>query len=280
MSTGNRDGRAESTVGDLSIDPDLTKPNVARMYDYYLGGSTNFAVDRAAAEQVLGVNPDAPRVAKANRAFVARVVRYLVQQGIDQFLDLGSGIPTVGNVHEIAQRYIPHARVAYVEIDSVAVIHARKLLAGNEFATVSQGDIRYPDRVLAAPGVTGLLDFSRPVGVLAMACLQFVTNADDPAGILAAYRDACAQGSYLGISHLSAVTLSPEQSERLKEIYRGTASPSLHGVRSRAEIAAMISGYELVEPGLVLAGDWRPEQSIREDEGAGLSFYGCLGYLS
>jgi hypothetical protein len=279
VSTGNVGGRAEANVDDLSIDLDLSKPNVARMYDYYLGGSTNFAADRAAAEQVLRVNPDAPRVAKANRAFVGRVVRYLVQQGIDQFLDLGSGIPTVGNVHEIAQRHLPHARVAYVDIESVAVIHARKLLAGNEFATVSQADIRRPHEVLAAPGVAGLLDFSRPVAVIAMASLQFVSNADDPAAIVAAYRDACVSGSYLGISHLSAVTLTPEQGERLKEIYRAAATPSHHGVRSREEIAALISGYELVEPGLVLAGDWRSDQAVRDDEGARLSFYGCLGRL-
>lgn len=279
MPTGNVDGHTENDLDDLSIDLDLSKPNVARMYDYYLGGSTNFAADRAAAEQVFVINPDAPRVAKANRSFVGRVVRYLTRHGIDQFLDLGSGIPTVGNVHEIAQRYIPHARVAYVDIEAVAVIHARKLLADNEFATVSQADVRRPHEVLAAPGVAGLLDFNRPVAVLAMACLQFVSNADDPAGILAAYRDACVPGSYLGISHLSAVTLTPDQTERLKEIYRDTATPSHHGLRSREEIAALISGYELVEPGLVLAGDWRPDQAVRDDEGARLSFYGCLGRL-
>jgi hypothetical protein len=278
VSTDNVAGHTESNLDDLSIDLDLSKPNAARMYDYYLGGSTNFAVDRTAAEQVLAINPDAPRVAKANRAFVGRVVRYLIQQGIDQFLDLGSGIPTVGNVHEIAQRYVPHARVAYVDIEPVAVIHARKLLAANKFTTVSQGDIRRPSEVLAAPGVTGLLDFSRPVAVLAMAVLQFVSDADDPAGILATYRDACVPGSYLGISHLSSVTLTAEQRKRLRTIYQGTDTPS-HGVRSQKEIAALVSGYELVEPGLVLAGDWRSDQAVRDDEGARLSFYGCLGYL-
>lgn len=271
MSAGN-------DLDDLSIDLDLSKPNVARMYDYYLGGSTNFAVDRAAAEQVFAVNPDASRVARSNRAFVGRVVRYLTQQGIDQFLDLGSGIPTVGNVHEIAQRYIPHARVAYVDIESVAVIHGRKLLADNEFATVSQADIRRPHEVLAEPGVAGLLDFSRPVAVLAMACLQFVSNEDDPAAILAAYRDACVSGSYLGITHISAVTLSKEQAQRLKEIYRNTATPG-HGLRGPDELAALMSGYELVEPGLVLVGNWHPDEPISDEEVARGNFYGCLGYL-
>ena len=160
---------------------DLDRPNAARMYDYYLGGSHNFAVDRELAGKVLEAWPDMPRAAQANRAFLRRAVRFLLDQGVRQFLDIGSGIPTVGNVHEVAQAAAPDARVVYVDTDPVAVAHSRAILAGDAQTAVVQADGRDPAGLLAHPGVTGLLDLRRPVGLLMVALLHFVLRRGRPA---------------------------------------------------------------------------------------------------
>jgi hypothetical protein len=259
-------------------DVDVDRPSVARMYDYLLGGSANFAADRAAAGEVIAAIPDAVAMARANRAFLGRVVRYLVHQGIDQFLDLGSGVPTVGNVHEVAQRYNPQARVAYVDIELVAVKHARNLLAGNEHVTVTQADIRRPSEVLTAPGVAGLLDFTRPVAVLAVAVAHSLPDTDEPARMIATYRDACAPGSYLAISHISPATLSDAQVERTMAVYRDRANTP-GAFRTPGEIRALLPGYQLVDPGLVLVDEWQPDKPVTRAEAARTNFYGALGWL-
>lgn len=254
-------------------DPDVHRPNSARMYDYFLGGSTNFTIDRQTAEQAAFVGG----WARANRAFLGRAVRHCVNVGIDQFLDLGSGIPTVGNVHEIAHLHNPAARVAYVDNESVAVAHARRLLQGDTRVTVTQADIRDADLVLSSPTVRDHLDFQRPIAVLAVAILHFI--AEDPAQILSGYRDACVPGSYLVVSHGATDIIEKEMGEQqlntMLEVYRNTPTPVV--LRSPAELAGMVAGYTLVEPGMVPLNDWRPDDGLNEINS---SAYGIVGYLA
>lgn len=258
-----------------TTEPDLTIPNAARMYDYFLGGAHNFAVDREAAEAAEAAWPYIRHGARIQRAFLGRAVRFLANSGIDQFLDLGSGIPTVGNVHEIAHRHNPAARVAYVDIESIAVHTARALLEGDRRVSVTQADIRDPHAVLSAPTVAELLDFTRPVAVLAVGILHFLPDADQPGAMLAAYRDAGAPGSYLAISHASQVSLSDEQVRRFLQVYARSTNPALW--RSAAEIRTLLDGYQLVDPGLVLLPQWRPEVPVGDAEAAESNIYGGVG---
>jgi hypothetical protein len=239
---------------------DVDRPNAARMYDYFLDGDTNLAVDRAAAEEALKVGPWARSYARANRAFLGRAVRYLTEQGIDQFLDLGSGIPTVGNVHEVAHQLNPAARVAYVDIEPVAVAHARRLLADYDSVSITQADIRRPETVLAEPGIAELLDFTRPVAVLAVAILPFVTDDTEAAEVVAGYRDACVSGSHLAISHISQLNVTDEQLAHAYEVMARTPTPVKW--RTEAEIRPLLDGYTLVEPGLVWTPKWRPDSDV------------------
>lgn len=259
-------------------DLDISRPNAARMYDYYLGGAANFAVDREAAEEVIRRVPVTRLFARATRAFLVRVVTHLCQAGVDQFLDLGSGVPTVDNVHEVAARHNPAARVAYVDHEPVAVAHARHLLGEDHpRVSVTQADIRDPHAVLAASGVAGLLDFTRPVGVLAVAVLHFVADADNPAGMMATYRQACVPGSALAVSHIAAVTLTDQQRRGGEAMYATTATPGW--VRSQAEIAALLPGYTLADPGLVLLDNWHPTRPVDDEQAAAVNSYGGLGWL-
>jgi hypothetical protein len=254
---------------------DLDRPNAARMYDYLLGGSANVAVDRAAADELVAAVPEVVVAARANRAFLGRVVRELAERGIDQFLDLGSGIPTAGNVHEIARQVNPAARVAYVDIESVAVSYARKLLAAEPCVSVTRADIREPETVLGATGVSGLLDFTRPVAILAVGILQALPDADDPAAALARYRAACAPGSYLAISHLSAT--STRSAQLTADVYARTPTPLQH--RDRTEIARFFAGYRLLPPGVVLVPQWRPDHPVSDRDTARANAYAGLGVL-
>lgn len=257
----------------------VDRPNSARMYDYYLGGSTNFAVDRDAVHRVLRVLPEATHYMRSNRAFLWRAVRYLVRHaGIDQFLDLGSGIPTVGNVHEVAHEDDPDARVAYVDFDPVAVQHARRLLddSGEDRVTVTELDIRDPDAVLNAPGVAGLLDFDRPIAVLAVGILPFIQDDDEVRALMARYRDANTADSYAAISHLSALSWTREQLAEALEVLEDTATPERH--RDRDEIRALLPGYTFVEPGVVPAPLWRPDQPPTEEEVRTSNCYAGVGH--
>jgi hypothetical protein len=228
------------------------------MYDYFLGGHHNYEVDRKAADQATAIWPDMPLVMQANRAFLRRAVRFIVAQGIDQLLDIGSGIPTVGNVHEEAQLANQAARVVYVDNDPVAVAHSRALLQGATDAAIIQADFCKPDQILNHPDVARLLDLSRPLGVLVVALLHFVVDDDEAYGAVRVLRDAMPSGSYLAIQHASASGLSEEMLARIDQIYARTPTPLK--LRSRDAIARFFDGLELVEPGLVYIPLWRPER--------------------
>jgi SAM-dependent methyltransferase len=234
------------------------KPNAARIYDYLLGGFHNFEIDRQAAKYLLEFYPDARLGSQACRAFLRRVVNFLTEQGIGQFLDIGSGLPTVGNVHETAQRANPAARVVYVDIDPVAVAHARALLKDNPNATAIRADARWPEKILNDPEVKGLLDFSQPVGVLLLLILHAITDDEEAYRAVRVLHDALAPGSYMAISHGTYDNVPPELVKKSEELTARTPTPSRH--RSRAEIRRFFEGLEVVEPGLVYMPLWRPEE--------------------
>ncbi|HZP52211.1 SAM-dependent methyltransferase [Actinocrinis sp.] len=239
---------------------DIERPAPARMYDYYLGGSHNFAADRELAEQAMAVWPDSPHIARANRAFLRRAIAFAVEQGVSQFLDLGAGIPTVGNTHEVAARLAPQARTVYVDNDLVAVAHSRSLLDGVANTMVVHADLRDADIVLEQ--ARGMLDFSRPVAVLMFAVLHFVPDEDDPAAVVDAYRRATVPGSLLALTHATD-DFQPERLRDMENVYR-SASAGLTG-RSHAQITALLPGYELVPPGLVCMIHWRPDPDAAPD---------------
>ena len=234
------------------------------MYDYYLGGFHNFEADREMGRQAIEMWPELPELMKANRAFLRRAVRYLANAGIRQFLDIGSGIPTVGNVHEVARQATPDARVVYVDNDLVAVEHSRAILAGDAQTAVVQADLCKPDSVLDDPAVAKLFDLSEPVAVLMVAVLHFVSDDADPLAVIACYRDAVAPGSFLAISHATSDGQPTTLTESHRGLYRRTATPMT--MRTRTQIARFFDGFEMVEPGLVYLPQWRPYPGTAVDE--------------
>jgi len=233
------------------------KPSAARIYDYMLGGAHNFAVDRQLVERLMAANPNAIHVARVNRAFLRRAVLYMVNQGIRQFLDLGSGIPTVGNVHEIAQKAGPDCRVVYVDYEGVAVAHSELLLEGNDNATVLQADVTMPDAVLHAPRTRRLINFDEPLGLLVVALLHYISPAQDPGAVLRRYREIMAPGSYLAISHATRDFMPEPVDKAVEEIRK--SSPDVVFTRTHAEVLEFFGDFELVEPGLVTTARWRPD---------------------
>jgi SAM-dependent methyltransferase len=240
---------------------DVDQPSAARVYDYFLGGAHNFAVDRALAEQIAAMTPNIGETMRSNRVFLRRAVRFLAAEGVRQFLDIGSGIPTAGNVHEIALEAAPGAAVVYVDIDPVAVEHSRAILAGADRTGVICADVRDVDRVLAQS--EGLIDFKQPVAVLLAGVLHFVPDQDDPAGVVGALREALAPGSYLLVSHATADGQPPEVIEAQRLSGR-TATEIV--LRSGDQIGAYFEGFDLVEPGLVFIPQWRPDPGDPVDE--------------
>jgi len=237
---------------------DASTPNVARIYDYLLGGKDNFAADREAARRLIEAIPDAAEIARDNRSFLGRVVRYLATEGgIRQFLDLGSGLPTQANVHELAQGVAPQARVVYVDNDPVVASHGRALLASGDQVGMVLGDLRDPASVLRHPDVLGLLDLARPVAVLCTSTLHFVADEAEPHKVIAGYRDHLAPGSYLAISHGTREEDPAGEAGKAEGVYR-RASARLH-VRPLPEVLRFFDGFELVEPGLAWIAGWRPE---------------------
>jgi SAM-dependent methyltransferase len=236
---------------------DTRQANVARVYDYLLGGSHNFLADQDVARALAAVEPEIRAIAWANRRFLGRAVRYLSQNGIDQFLDIGSGIPTEGNVHEIAQAANAAARVVYADFDQVAIAHSRTILAANTGATIIEADLRAPEMILAHDQTRRFIDFTKPVGLLLVAVLHYVADADDPWGVLDRLRDALAPGSYLVICHGTADG-RPEVAQAAEKVFnRSVATQSQ--ARTRAEILRFFGDFELVEPGLVHMPLWRPD---------------------
>jgi S-adenosyl methyltransferase len=243
---------------------DPTVPNVARVYDYMLGGKDNLAADRQLAEQLLEAFPVSAWIARQNRGFVGRAVRYCAEQGVDQFLDVGSGLPTMDNVHEVARRVTPDAAVVYVDNDRVALTHANALLATSSGVSAIWGDVRDPGKILAHVEASGLIDLSRPLVVLLAAILHFIGDSEDPAGIVAGFVDAIPAGSYLILSHATH-DAQPAESARAREMYRDRGASSLLVTRSRADIGAFFAGLELVDPGLAFTSRWRPKEPVRND---------------
>jgi S-adenosyl methyltransferase len=242
---------------------DLERPSVARVYDYFLGGAHNFAVDRQLAEAIAGITPAFGDTMRANRAFLRRAVRYLIDIGVNQFLDIGSGVPTVGNVHDIAQRADPSARVVYVDIDPIAVSHSRVTLAGDPRTTVIQADARNTAAILDDPETTLVLDLDRPVAVLLVGVLHFVPDEHDPAGIVARLRDAVPVGSHFVLVNNTHENQPSEVVEAQKLLGR-TGTP-IH-LRSRNELLAQFAGLRLLDPGLVHLPLWRPDSPLDVDD--------------
>lgn len=242
------------------IDPN--RPSAARIYDAFLGGTHNFAADRAVADRARELVPEVPVVVRENRAFLRRAVRFATARGIRQFLDLGSGIPANGNVHEVAREVQPGARVVYVDLDATAVLHAREILGGDPLSVVVQGDLQRPEVVLADPGVRDLLDLSEPVCVLMVAVLHFTPDSPDLTAALRHYRDAVAPGSCLAISHATAGA-HPDMVDRFIDLYNRTGTPLVP--RDRERVEAFFDGWDLVEPGVVHSTGWRPEPGTESD---------------
>ena len=239
-------------------DVDTTTPNVARIYDYLLSGKDNFAADREAAKRLIAAIPDVAKIARDNRSFLGRVVRYLaIEGGIRQFLDLGSGLPTQANVHELAQGVAPDARVVYVDNDSVVASHGRALLASGDQVRMVLGDLRDPASILRHPDILGLLDLARPVAVLCTSTLHFIADEAKPHKIIAEYRDQLAGGSYLAITHGTLEDDPAGEGQAAEGVYR-QASSQLH-VRPLPDVLRFFEGFELVEPGLAWITEWRPE---------------------
>jgi SAM-dependent methyltransferase len=245
---------------------DISVPSVSRIYDYYLGGSHNFEVDREAARRAMEFMPGLPKIMQANRAFMRRAVNYAVSEGVTQFLDIGSGIPTFGNVHEVAQKASTESRVVYVDHDPVAVSHSRAVLDGNEQAVVVSADLRKPQQILDSPETTGLLDLERPVALLLVAVLHFLEDEDDPHSAVAELRDALAPGSLVIVTHASyeGIPVPEEQAGGAVDVYRNIRNPLV--MRSREEIARFFEGYEMVEPGLVSMPLWRPDTPAEQED--------------
>jgi hypothetical protein len=234
---------------------DLERPNAARIYDYYLGGACNFAHDREFADKFLELMPEAEMAARRNRAFLRRAVRFCVESGIRQFLDLGSGIPTVGNVHQIAQDMVPDCRVLYVDNEPVAVAHSELMLEGNENAAILQSDLCDPDTILNSDSARRLLNFDEPMALLMVSVLHFVPDEAGPRAAIARYLEIMAPGSYFVMSH--GTTETDDDHAEADAAYQRTTNPGFG--RSRQEILGLMAGTELVEPGLVWTHQWRPD---------------------
>jgi hypothetical protein len=241
---------------------DLERPSVARMCDYFLGGAHNFAVDRQLAEAITGITPAVADTIRAHRAFLRRAVRFLVDAGITQFLDIGSGIPTVGTVHDIARRTDPATRVVYVDIDPIAVSHSRVILAGDPRTAVIQADARDTDRILGDPEATQVLDLDQPVAVLLIGVLDYVPDAHDPVGIVDRLQASVSRGSYFAMVNATRDNQPDEVLEAQKLLGR-TGTP-IHP-RSRSELLSQFAGLTLVEPGLVHLPLWRPDSPLDVD---------------
>lgn len=266
--------------GWVPLGVDLTVPSIARTWDYWLGGSHNFEVDRVVARATSDLMPEAPRMAQVSRAFLARVVRHFVSRGITQFLDLGSGIPTAGNVHAVAQSLNPDAKVMYVDQDQVAVAHTRLILEDRPNVDVIQADVRDWEYVVNHPQTTELLDLSQPIAVLLIMVMHFIPDAEDPAGIVAAYCDALAPGSVLAIAQGSKGASGDRDSQMRAATDMYQRSVAALSLRTRDEIAALFGGFELEEPGVVWLSQWRPEQHVVGDPpeaSTPLAAYGGVG---
>ena len=248
--------------------PDI--PSAARIYDYLLGGKDNYPADRAVGESMIAQLPNVRLAVQWNRAFLRRVVRYLVgEAGIRQIIDVGAGLPTAGNTHEVALAACPQARVVYVDHDPVVLAHARNMLHGVPRAAIIGRDLLEPEEILADPALRGLIDFGEPAAVLFLSILHFVSDADDPAGLITRLLAPFPAGSYVAISHAT-----PDAVPEVHDVERvfDEATERAH-VRSRAEVSALVAGLEPVEPGLVWPPEWRPDPGEPVPANAAEAYY-------
>ena len=237
---------------------DTTRPHPARMYDAYLGGKDNYAADREAVRQILRNWPEVRAIARANRAAMQRMVRFLAgEAGIRQFLDIGTGIPSAGNVHEVAGQVAPDSRVVYVDNDPIVHVHANALLTGSGTTSIVLADLHEPGAILAHPKVQELIDFSKPVALLLIAILHFIAEEENPYGIVATLRDGLPSGSFLALSHGTADFHPPGAAGEAAASYQTATAPLV--LRTFDRVSAFLDGFELVEPGLVQAPLWRPD---------------------
>nr|WP_275402364.1 SAM-dependent methyltransferase [Streptomyces sp. SID13031] len=234
---------------------DTGKPTSARIYDYMLGGTQNSADDRAVGDRLNAVAPFR-RMALLNREFLVKAVRYLVTSGVTQFLDIGSGIPTAGSVHETARALDPGCRVVYVDNDPTAVEHSLRLLDGTTGIGVVEADLRAPESILDHPGTRAVLDFEKPIGLLFLGVVQYLPDGNDPAGLINRYLTALSTGSHLALTHFTADNFETEMAAAV-EFFAGTAAPMFP--RDATAVTALFGGLELVDPGVVFTARWRPE---------------------
>jgi len=258
------------------IDPSV--PNVARMYDYWLGGKDNFAADREAADRSTAAVPQLPWMAHENRRFLGRVVRFCASQGITQFIDIGSGLPTMENVHQVASQVVAEPSVLYIDHDPVVVRHAEALLATPR-TQARPGDLTRPAEILEGAAASGLIDLARPVAILLIAILHFIPDEAGPGAAVAALRQAMAPGSYLAISHVQLAAgqmdgdePATEETRELEQARKGI--PQGNGTRSREEIAAFFGDMTLVPPGLTELWEWRPDADRVTDRSDIITFLG------
>ncbi|MEV7008118.1 SAM-dependent methyltransferase [Streptosporangium sp. NPDC051022] len=253
---------------------DTGTPHVARVYDYVLGGKNNYAVDREYADKIVSQMPDYPVLAKANRRFLSRTVEFMAQAGIRQFLDLGAGIPTPPNVHEIARETHPDVRVVYVDNDPIVSVHNDVLLATDPGLTSIRADIREPESILAHPDLRRLIDFDEPVGVLFLSVLQLIPGVENASRVVDAFREHMVAGSHLVISHPSGEGSQEAVGRARAALARGPVAVDL---RTREEILPFFDGFELAEPGLVDITKWRPRM---EAPSTGMIVLGGVGRKS
>ena len=241
---------------------DTTRPHPARMYDYFLGGKDNYEVDRAAVEQFIKAAPEVREGVRANRRFMHRAVRHVVAEGgIRQILDIGTGLPTEPNVHQVARAVAPGTRVAYVDNDPIVSAHSRALVDDGDTSVVL-ADLRDPLAVLDHPDIRRVIDFDRPLALLLVAVVHFVPDAQDPAGIVATLREALPAGSYLVLSHATG-DIHEDRREDAAAVYK--AATATMNLRSHAQVADFFGDFSLLDPGLVQVPDWRPEEPPKRD---------------
>ena len=272
MTEGWLKGWAEDSEAPAEID--TTVAHQARIYDYWLGGKDNFAVDREAAQQAIAAYPPIVRGVRAQRAFLVRAVRYLAAEvGIRQFLDIGTGIPTANNTHQVAQAAAPAARVVYVDNDPLVLAHARALLTSmpEDATAYLDADVREPDKILA--GAAGLLDFGQPVAVLLIGILQLIPDVDDPHAIVAHLAEAMAPGSWLAVYHPASDIDEQRVAEAVRRVNARTAGTTT--LRTHAEIGRFFDGLQLLAPGLVQVQRWQPG-SAAPDDGEQIAAYAGL----
>jgi hypothetical protein len=246
----------------VTADIDLRTPSVARVYDFLLGGMHNFAVDREMGRRLEREVPGTTRAAWANRAFLQRAVRYCASLGIDQYLDIGSGIPTEGNVHEVVREELPGARVVYVDIDPIAVLHGRALLADDPYCAVVHADLHRPEEILAAPETRGLIDLDRPTAVLMVSILDVIPDSDKPHDLISRLTAPAASGSHLVISHFGRNYGTEAQIRTALEAAALTGTPAL--LREPIELLGLLGTFVPVPPGVVDIHAWRPDDGPRD----------------